>query len=185
MGRGNVCVTGRCEGLFYIDNDLFHVYRRDDPNDEDPETRLMDDLEYAELTGGEWYMDEVETEEEQDDIEECFMDGFTRMFRSFCRVHPNKLLKNGAYGDASRRVILESGLFYVCIEDNEWSVAIELVQKKEPYGEPWMENLQQALFEKYLDGMKKCLLDRLPRIGTYKGAWTCGELRREDVYHET
>lgn len=30
MGRGNVCVTGSCEGLYYIDNDDFHVYRRAD-----------------------------------------------------------------------------------------------------------------------------------------------------------
>lgn len=29
MGRGNVSVSGRYEGLYYIDNDHFHVYRRD------------------------------------------------------------------------------------------------------------------------------------------------------------
>ena len=44
-----------------------------------------------------------------------------------------------------------------------------------------MENLQSALFEKYLAGMKKCLLERLPRIGTYSGAWTHGLISREDV----
>lgn len=26
MGRGNVCVTGPYEGLYYIDNDHVHVY---------------------------------------------------------------------------------------------------------------------------------------------------------------
>ena len=31
MGRGNVCVAGPHEGLYYIDNDHFHVYRRDEP----------------------------------------------------------------------------------------------------------------------------------------------------------
>lgn len=30
MGKGNVGVTGAYEGLFYIDNDDFHVYRRND-----------------------------------------------------------------------------------------------------------------------------------------------------------
>ena len=45
MGRGNVCVTGSCEGLYYIDNDDFHVYRRADDLSEWPETRLMGELE--------------------------------------------------------------------------------------------------------------------------------------------
>ena len=27
MGRGNVCVLGKCEGLYYIDNDDLCVYR--------------------------------------------------------------------------------------------------------------------------------------------------------------
>ena len=35
MGRGNVHVTGSCEGLYYIDNDHFHIYRRDIPDNAD------------------------------------------------------------------------------------------------------------------------------------------------------
>lgn len=31
MGRGNVCVTGSYEGLFYIDNDDLRVYSRNAP----------------------------------------------------------------------------------------------------------------------------------------------------------
>lgn len=27
MGRGNVCTFGKCEGLYYIDNDDLCVYR--------------------------------------------------------------------------------------------------------------------------------------------------------------
>ena len=30
MGRGNVSVSGEFEGLYYIDNDDIHVYRRED-----------------------------------------------------------------------------------------------------------------------------------------------------------
>lgn len=175
MGRGNVCVLGQCEGLYYIDNDDIHVYRRDDPNDEEPETRLMRDLDYGELTGGEWYFDEVGTEVEQEDIEEFFMDAFTKMFPSFVPVKPGQWL------DRERRVLLENGLFYICMEDNEWSMAVELIQKEEPWGEPWMENLQRRWYERYLEGMKRCLLDRLPSIGIYTGAWTSGVLKKEDL----
>ena len=181
MGRGNVCVTGSCEGLYYIDNDDFHVYRRADDLSEWPETRLMGELDYDELTGSEWVYDEEGTGNEEDDVLECFMADFCQMFPSFERAGTNEWLRNGPYGDLSRRVILESKLFYVCVEDNEWSLAVELVQKEEPLGDVWMENLQKRLYQKYLDGMKKALLNRLPSIGTYSGAWTSGRIKREEV----
>lgn len=175
MGRGNVCVNGKYEGLFYIDNDDIHVYRRDDEYAEEPETRLMGELDYAELTGGDWIYDEEGTGCEEDDVLECLMDDFTKMFPSFDRAGSDKWLGN------SVRVIMESRLFYVGIEDNEWSVAVKLLQKEEPWGLPWMENLQGRFYQKYLDGLKTCLLARLPSIGTYGGAWTSGRLTREEV----
>lgn len=176
MGRGNVCTTGAYEGLYYIDNDDIHVYRHDDPWAENPETRLRGGLDFSELTGGDWYFDEEGTMCEQSDIEECFMDDFTNRFPSFERARADLLLGR------DRRVILESKLFYICIEDNQWSVAVELIQKEEPWGLNWMENLQGRLYQKYLEGMKLCLLARLPSIGVYAGAWTSGTLKREDVF---
>ena len=69
MGRGNVCVTGKYEGLYYIDNNDFHVYRREEPDsDEEFESRLLKDLSYPELTGGEWFFCEAENEDEKDYI---------------------------------------------------------------------------------------------------------------------
>lgn len=65
MGKGNVGVAGAYEGLFYIDNEDFHVYRRNDDLDDWPETCLMGELDYAELTGGDWLYDE-----------ECALPGF-------------------------------------------------------------------------------------------------------------
>ncbi|MFR1478049.1 MAG: hypothetical protein ACLSB9_21405 [Hydrogeniiclostridium mannosilyticum] len=71
MGKGNVGVAGAYEGLFYIDNEDFHVYRRNDDLDDWPETRLMRDLDYAELTGDGWLFDEEGTANEEDDVLEC------------------------------------------------------------------------------------------------------------------
>ena len=133
MGRGNVCVAGPHEGLYYIDNDHFHVYRRDEPGVEYPETRLMGDLSYDELTGNEWLYDEWGTGEEEDDILECFISSFVRMFPSFERPMLDKWLTEPGFGGRSRRVILESKLFYIAVEDNEWSLAVELLQKEDPY----------------------------------------------------
>lgn len=66
VGRGNVCVFGDYEGLFYIDNDHFYVYREDCENAEEPEVRLMGNLDYGELTSRKWLYDEVGTSEEYD-----------------------------------------------------------------------------------------------------------------------
>lgn len=133
MGRGNVCVTGRYEGLFYIDNDDINVYRRDDPDGDGPEHRLLRDLDYSELTGGGWCFDEHESRYEEEDILECFMDSFGRMFPSFSRVQGDVWIRTGAYGDYDRRVIMENSLFYIAVQDNQWSVAVELIQKEDPY----------------------------------------------------
>lgn len=177
MGRGNVCVTGPYEGLFYIDNGDIHVYRRDDPMAEEPEVRLMRDLDYAELTSGDWLYDEWGTGEEQDDIEECFIDAFTRRFASFSRVEPNRWAKNGPYGDPSRRVIMENKLFLVAVEDNEWSLAVELIQQETPYDDH-LAGLQKRHYQKYLDGIRDALFERLDSLGTYGGAWTSGTIKK-------
>lgn len=176
MGKGNVSVSGLYEGLFYIDNDDYHVYRQSENLDDYPEVRLMRDLSYEELSSGDWLYDDEGTGNELDDIEESFKNDFTRMFPSF---HASEYwLRNGPYGGFSRRVILESKLFYICMEDNEWSMAIELIQKEDPYDDR-LCGLQSRHYRRYLEGMKTCLLERLPSIGTYSGPWTSGKIVKE------
>jgi len=178
MGLSNVCVLGKYEGQYYIDNDFIHVYRRDDPEAEELEVRLMGELDYDELTGREWIYDDEGTGNEEDDILTCFMENFTGLFPSFKRVGDNKWLEDSL---RDRRILLESGLFYICVVDNQWSLAIQLIQKEEPWGDVWMENLQKRLYNKYLDGMKTALLMRLPSIGAGNGGYTHRTIKREEV----
>lgn len=112
---------------------------------------------------------------EKEDIEECIIADFTAMFHSFRRPEKETWL------DRDTRVLLESKLFVIGLVDNEWSMAVELLQKEEPWGDIWMENLQKIHYQKYLEGLKKAMLWRLPSIGTYKGAWTSGRLTREEA----
>lgn len=184
MGRGNVCVSGKYEGLYYIDNADIHVYRRDDPFDDYPQTVLMKELSSADLNTGAWVYDEYGTMEEEGDILECFMDSFRQMFPSFQRVQKDRWIRNGWYGDFCRRVIMENGLFYIAVEDNEWSLAVELLQKGNTYEDGHLSEdgrlskLQAKHFRRYLDGVKSCLLERVPSIGTRTGAWTHGIIKR-------
>lgn len=174
MGRGNVRVTGPCEGLYYIDNDDFFVYRRINSTDKCCEMRLLGELDYSQFISGEWLIDDDATNNERDDILNSFMTAFCRMFPSFKRVEGIE------WANRERRIILKNRLFFICLEDNEWSLAIELIQREDPYGLPWMENFQKRLYQKYLEGMKKALLNKLSSIGTYAGPWTSGRIKREE-----
>lgn len=171
MGRGNVCVHGPCEGLFYIDTDDFQVYVSDGP---EPETKLLGELDYFALTGDGWKYSADLSEQELGDILDRFMERFIQMFPSFSRTGPDTWM------DRTRRVILENTLFCVAVEDNEWSVAVELLQKEFEDGMD-LTGFQKRYYKSYLSGMQKCLLEILPGIGIYTGPWTSGRIRREDA----
>ena len=178
MGRGNVCVTGSYEGLFYIDNDDLRVYRRNDPYAKEEETSLQRDLSCEDFSSGEWLLDEVGSSYEEEDVLECFCAELRKLCPSFQpAANSNVWLGN------ERRVILENELFYICVEDNEWSLAVELVQK-DGYSDcqsAWLAGLQKRRYREYLDSMKKALLARLPSIGIRTGAWTSGTITREEA----
>lgn len=171
MGRGNVCVHGPCEGLYYIDTDDFQVYVS---NEAEPETKLLGELDYSMLTGGGWTYDAALSEQGLGDILDSFAERFIQMFPSFSRTGADVWI------DRTRRVILENTLFCVAVEDNEWSVAVELLQK-EFDGCADLTGFQRRFFKSYLSGMEKCLLEVLPGIGIYTGPWTSARIRREDA----
>lgn len=178
MGRGNVCTTGPYEGVFYIDNDDLLVYRRNDPYAEEEETGLQRDLSCEDLSGDEWLLDEIGSSNEEEDVLECFCAELRKLCPSFQpAANSNVWLGN------ERRVILENELFYICVEDNEWSLAVELIQK-DGYSDcqsAWLAGLQKRRYRGYLDDMKKALLARLPSIGVRTGPWTHGTITREEA----
>ena len=182
MGRGNVCVTGSYEGLFYIDNDDLRVYRRNDPT---PKRRKP---AYSATS-----------------VTKTFraMNGFLMRSGAVTRKKtfsnasvPNcgssapafSLRPTRTSGSAmSVGSSLENELFYICVEDNAWSLAVELVQK-DSYSDcenAWLSGLQRTKYKRYLECMKTALLTRLPEIGTYAGAWTSGRITREENENET
>lgn len=169
-------MTGPYEGLFYIDNDDYHVYCRSDAVelDEEDDIRLARDLSYEELCGVAWRFDMELTNCVWDDIESDLVKSFTKRFGSFERVTEQRWI------GCSVRGLMESRLFCIGIEDNEWSMAVKLLQKKNPYYRS-LEGLQKRHFERYLDGIKCCLLEQLASIGTYRSAWTSGTIRGENL----
>lgn len=170
MGRGNVCTHGKAEGLYFINKDYVDVYMKS--KDDDLKFKLLGELSYDELIGGEWEFDEDASSDAEDQVLEGFIQVFLASVPSFCRC------AEGTYID-NKLVLLENGLFYVAIEDNEWSLAVELLQKEDDYVN--LEGLQMRHYQTYLFRMQAALLSQLPSIDTYGGPWTSGQITRGDV----
>lgn len=161
MGAGNVCTFGKCEGLFYVDNDFLDVYSKRDEDGEYVSSSLRDIVD----DGFEY--DDIESQFNRDDFEYRFTEAMRKRFPSFCTVVDKWISR-------SRRAVLENDLFYVVFEDNQWSLAIELIEKdNEEY-----TGLRMGLYKKYLDGMQELILDMNGEVGVYAGAWTHGIIKK-------
>lgn len=102
--------------------------------------------------------------------QELFADDFMEKFQSFSECDE--------WISRNERAILENQLFYVVVEDNEWSVAYKLIQKDNYYYNS-IEGLQAKHYQSYLEGIKKALFNQFETIGIYAGAWTSGVIHRE------
>lgn len=154
MGRGNCCVHGDYEGLFYIDWNNFSTEWEDEN-----ENIITDDYDF-------------QREEWENSLYE-FISDFTQMFKSFSKCKDNEWISR------EEKAVLENELFYIVTEDNEWSMAIKLIQKEQSYYKNGnIEALQKKHYNNYLEGIKKCLFNQFEEIGVYSGAWTSGRIRK-------
>jgi len=171
MGRGNVCVFNEYEGLYYIDNDQYELY---ESQEEEGLFEFRKDLTYEQLTSGDWKYHDSATMHEWDGIEEYIVVRMMEKFPSFSRC--NEWL--GRPKDDCR-AILENNMFYIALEDNQWSMAVELLEKEDPYYHS-LDGLKARHYQNYLNGLKEVLFELFDEIGTYSGAWTSGRIRREE-----
>ena len=127
MGRGNVCVHGPYEGLYYVDYDYFYYFDVDEDDNEIGERQFdeqymkdsIDNFKYKMLKSG--------------------------AFNECDRWHHGEI-----------HVILESKLFEIAIVDNDWSYAVMLLQKDDaPVGlqkkhyESYLRKIRDTLFEQF------------------------------------
>lgn len=168
MGRGNVCVFGKYEGLYYVDRDYIDCYiaKEADANGE-YENKMQCDMNYPE---------DYEAFDYDDILSSMFYDDFIQEFTS----KMEKKFKSFVATGNDYETIMENNLFEIEVEDNEWSYAIKLVQKEDDY-DNHLEGLQKKHYQNYLNGIKTILLDMFPSIGCYGGAWTHGTITREDL----
>ena len=169
MGKGNVCVHGEFEGLYYVDRDYIDCYIAKEMND---------DGEYEEKMLGDMDVDDFQNFDYDYVLSGIYYNDFIREFTSMMKNKFKSFVSTGNdFG-----TIMENNLFKIEIEDNEWSYAVKLIQK-----EDWYDNhllgLQKKHCDNYLNGIKFILLEMFPSIGCYGGAWTHGVIKREEVYN--
>ena len=167
MGRGNVCVFGDYEGLYYVDRGYIDCYVAKEMNEYG---------EYEEKMQHDMDMEDFENYDYDEFLSQIYYDDFIQEFTSMMENKFKSFSSTGKdYG-----VVLENNLFEIEIEDNEWSYAVKLIQKEDWY-DNHLEGLQKKHYENYLNGIKNILLDMFPSIGCYCGAWTHGTITRESV----
>jgi hypothetical protein len=149
MGKGNARVFGDYEGMYYVDRDNFSAEY------EDEHGNIIQDYDFQ--------------REEWESSLYKFISDFTRKYKSFSKC--NKWI------DRDEKAVLENGLFYITVADNEWSMAIKLIQKEQGYDSGNLENLQAKHYKTYLNGIKECLFNQFEELGTYGGPWTSGRIR--------
>lgn len=175
MGRGNCCVLGDYEGLYYIDNDDLCVYRPvGSIAAEEPELRLRRNIPFEDLA--EWEYSDADTEWWEGDVIETLTEDLMDRFPSFTPC--DKWITR------ERHAVLENKLFYIALEDNEWAMAVELIQKEGVYDDSIVP-LQKRHHQYYLQGIKMALFAQFETLGVYNGAWTSKFIHREEEYDKT
>ncbi len=167
MGRGNVCVHGEYEGLYYVDRDYIDCYIANEANENG---------EYEQKMQGDMSMEDYDNFEYDSGLSQMYYDDFIQDFTYMM----NKKFKSFVSTGNDFETIMENNLFEIVIEDNEWSFAVKLIQKEYDY-DNHLVGLQKKHYENYFEGIKNILLELFPSIGCYGGPWTHGFIRREDV----
>jgi len=151
MGRGNACVFGEYEGLYYVDWDNFSNQYEDEFGN------VITDYNF-------------QREEWEESLSQFVFD-FKEKYKSFSNCNE--------WISSYEKAVLENSLFYIVVEDNEWSIAIKLIQKEQGYYDRGnIVNLQARHYQTYLEGMKECLFNQFEELGIYGGAWTSGRIKK-------
>lgn len=109
MGRGNVCVFGKYESVYFIPFETFYDYPYNSETDEEDETQEKEYKHYL-----------------YDDFKDNLSEMIKNKFKSFSKC--DKWLDNETH------CIIENNLFDIALQDNQWSIAVKLLCKDDETG---------------------------------------------------
>lgn len=154
MGRGNACVHGEFEGLYYVYWDNFSS-------------------EFEDFHGNIIVDYDLQREEWENSLS-IFIKDFKSKYKTFEECDE--------WMNSTEHAILESPLFYIVEEDDENKIALKLIQKEQDdYSRGNIANLQGRFYKSYLKGMEQCLFNQFNELGIYGGPWTSGRIYKNQA----
>ena len=182
MGRGNVCTHNECEGLYYLDRDLLDMYykvtrrslsrgRIEMINDgEAPMTaRQLDaagiEYSYDGSIGG-WAYDHLSSDKNWKHMVDFVTEAFLKHFKSFSETDHFK---------RGQHIVLQNKFFEIAVVDNEWSVAWCLLEREDVDDKTSKRALMRRHYERYLEDIKRILIEGWGEAVGYGGAWAPGK----------
>lgn len=168
MGRGNVNVS-KNDGLYYVSYDDIYVYS----NNADPDDVIFQRDIFKFNNAGVYEFDETLSQDNYNEMLDTIRTKFAAKFKSFI---PIDYTTSSTPKYTSKHVILKNKMFCIAVEDNEWSVAIELIAN-DGFEAP---GLRQQHFNTYYKGLREILLEMFDEIYIRTGSWTSGKITKDE-----
>lgn len=153
MGAGN-CMVKDLEGLFYVDWNDLHIYT----NTQDPDDAI---------TGKDIPQDKQAEYSYDADLSQANFEAFKDRFCTAMAKHFKSLQTVDYWKGRKRHVIMDNKLFLIAFEDNDWSLAVEVLLK-----DGARKGLQKQMTKSFIKGTKKILLKEFGTIYIRTGSWT-------------
>lgn len=160
----NVSVNPDREALFYVDYSHMDVYVNiNDSNDvktnNDPAIAQNPDV---------YRFDDTLTQARFDSFKKQFVKKMQDKFKS---LKPHDITTKG------KHQLLMNDMFIIAFEDNDWSVAVELLENPKSKN----PNLRPNLFPNFQKGMRDILLDLVGEIHIRTGSWSTQKMTKADA----
>lgn len=147
-------------GLYYVDyNEIYRFHKKNSDV-------LLKQNEIPEDDASSYEFDQEASQKYFNDFIMSFQTSFCSHFSS---MHPVDRY------DKKKHIIAENKLFQIILEDNNWSVAVELLPVKKSN-----EGLQNQMFNSFLTGMKNALFEQFDTIYVRDASWSQIPITKND-----
>ena len=169
MKQGN-CNVQPNETLFYVAWDDIALYEN---KTNKTDIRLRQEIPQGEEDN--YAYSQISSQDNFENFKTWFL---ARMQKQFKSMHPCDY-----WLGRSKHVILENKLFMIALEDNDWSLAIELLRigRKQPN----LKGLQNQMFQNFVNGLRNNLLTYFPVIYIRTGNYLAQPVTKNSIQSTT
>lgn len=159
--RMNISVNYN-EGLFYVDyHDIYMYHEATNPSNVIPESKIPAGQE------DKYIYDPDMTQAKYEGFRKKLTDYLTSHFPSMTGVTEDSFQDKAK----KKRIIAQNELFAIILEDNIWSIAVELKHLTKAN-----KGLQTQMFPSFLEGLRKGLFEQFDTLYVRNGSWSAAPI---------